>query len=1406
MSTTVKTGWLKDNNGEKFAPKTLISQVQTNDGTLFEEKIQADLDTMLDTAKSYTDQKTNGLASTSSVNTSISTHNTSTAAHNDIRDLITGLTNRLNTLANSDDITLDQMSEIVAYIKNNKSLIDGVTTSKVNVSDIINNLTTNVTNKPLSAAQGVAIKTLIDDLETVVDGKATKATSLSGYGITNAYTKTEVDSKLDAKSDSGHGHNYYGVCSTAAATVAKTVNITGFKLEVGAMVIVKFIEANSASNPTLDVSGTGAKPMCRYGTTALSTGTTTTGWYAGSVQVFVYDGTSWIRDYWNNSTYSNVGLGQGYTTCSTAAATKAKTASLSSYALSNGGIVAVKFTYAVPADATLNVNGKGAKPMYYAGAAITGDIIKAGDTATFMYESANGRYHLLAVDRWQKDINDIVTNFDSALENHENDNVKHITSAERTDWNIAKEHADSTHIGRVGSGTGAEEFGSSTTASGKYSHAEGVQTTASGYTSHAEGNYAVASGSKSHAECLSTTASGDASHAEGRSTTASGDNSHAEGQSTEAIGQDSHAEGNAVFCSSSNMSGEANATTYSVEWPDHFRQGDVVKYNDNYAKVISVDKDNKTVSLSKTLSSSALDASVWIPHCAFGKASHAEGLNTTASGDGSHAEGEHSVAGGSASHAEGNDTTASGDYSHAEGLGTTASKQSSHAEGELTTASGLYSHAEGYMTKAIGDRSHAECCGSSFAKLTISGDANATTYTIISVSMLESEDINVGHIIQCGENYAKITAYNPTASTITVDKTLSVNEALANTVVSVCDGVAYGNSSHAEGDRTTASGVISHAEGQKTIASYWYSHAEGQLTTASGMASHAEGSNTKASGDYSHAEGYMTTASKRYSHAEGSGTTASGDQSHAEGLGVTARRRSQHAQGEYNILDTIGNDSNRGTYAHIVGNGTADNARSNAHTLDWSGNAWFAGDVYVGSTSGTNKDSGSKILATQDYVDTKISEVSTSTKVLYAGKIKVSKRGSVSDFELSSHLVGGAKYEITLNGITYYDVAREYEDGYFELGAPWSEDTGEYDYSYYPFSIDYEMNKTLASSSATMETSFTSSSSQTMDCIIKECVDKLSVELLPDGVPFISEEETVIWCYRNTSKLATVSLAIKSIVPIERNKEYTITVDDISISGVPTYNDDYGDFAIWTEGYDDTSNKNAFIVLVYDDGSADIEWPNSAAAYKTITISTKATASRQIDESLVPDTIARMSDIPHYNVSETPILAETTVEFSPNNGYFNDSVTLTAPLVLGKTYKVVFDGMTYIVDAQDNGYDQTVIGNKEFFEYGINDTGEPFAVTSYQDGSCEIITEEFYANNISGDDDGTSTYTHTISISEYSEDIKYVPEECIPDSIKSAILPPVTEADNGKVLMVVNGKWQLVTLNLTVDENGVVSM
>lgn len=57
MSTTIKTGWLNDNNGDKFAPKTLSSQVITADGIILEDKIQSDIDEAIAYADNAAAQK-----------------------------------------------------------------------------------------------------------------------------------------------------------------------------------------------------------------------------------------------------------------------------------------------------------------------------------------------------------------------------------------------------------------------------------------------------------------------------------------------------------------------------------------------------------------------------------------------------------------------------------------------------------------------------------------------------------------------------------------------------------------------------------------------------------------------------------------------------------------------------------------------------------------------------------------------------------------------------------------------------------------------------------------------------------------------------------------------------------------------------------------------------------------------------------------------------------------------------------------------------------------------------------------------------------------------------------------------------------------------------------------------------
>lgn len=136
-----------------------------------------------------------------------------------------------------------------------------------------------------------------------------------------------------------------------------------------------------------------------------------------------------------------------------------------------------------------------------------------------------------------------------------------------------------------------------------------------------------------------------------------------------------------------------------------------------------------------------------------------------------------------------------------------------------------------------------------------------------------------------------------------------------------------------------ASGEAAFAAGYLTIASGEHSFATGRGSQATGQRAYAEGLNTKATGVNSHAEGNSTLASGNTSHAEGGNNEARGKWSHVEGRYNVAVADASHVQGKFSVEDT------EGKYAHIVGGGTSDTKRKNIHTIDWSGNAWFAGGV-----------------------------------------------------------------------------------------------------------------------------------------------------------------------------------------------------------------------------------------------------------------------------------------------------------------------------------------------------------------------------------------------------------------------------------------------------------------------------
>ena len=429
---------------------------------------------------------------------------------------------------------------------------------------------------------------------------------------------------------------------------------------------------------------------------------------------------------------------------------------------------------------------------------------------------------------------------------------------------------------------------------------------------------------------------------------------------------------------------------------------------------------------------------------------HAEGYGTTASGYESHAEGEYSTASGSYSHAEGYQTTASGQCAHAEGDQTVASEYRSHAEGYYTEASGMMSHAEGYRAKAIGHTAHAEGyeTKASGAKSHAEGEYTEATGDRSHAEGYESEAI--GEASHAEGSYTKATENSAHAEGYSTEASGQYSHAEgSNTVASYYYAHAEGmgskatkSAAHAEGKYTQATGEAAHAEGNYTEASGYCSHAEGQQAKATAEAAHAEGNYTEAQGPASHAENYQTIANGQYSHAQGLATTASGFTSHAEGCGTVAASSYTHVQGKYNIPDSDG------VYQHIVGNGSNQDNLSNAHTLDWDGNAWYAGSLKVGGTSYEDASEvalKSDIAMSWDNLENKPFYEIDNTQVVLSVEDIVGSYDEGGDLAFASVRVDGLTFETgtvyhitgVVNGdaVDVYDTANNgqlYVDGFYQ--------------------------------------------------------------------------------------------------------------------------------------------------------------------------------------------------------------------------------------------------------------------------------------------------------------------------------------------------------------------------------------
>lgn len=204
---------------------------------------------------------------------------------------------------------------------------------------------------------------------TGIDDKVNAGVYIGANGIRINYTDNP-----------GEGQSLY--LPTTGATVADIYAYIG-SLIVDTLQVDHIINLNTlgliGSNPTLGIYGNGAN---LYVNDASGNNTTIT---PANIQIngrTIFENTFW---------------GFGYSGCTTAAATATKVVAMEGYLARPGGIVSIYFQYAVPANATLNINNQGAKQIRYRYSQITSGVIAGGDTATFIYDGSY--YHLISLDK-----------------------------------------------------------------------------------------------------------------------------------------------------------------------------------------------------------------------------------------------------------------------------------------------------------------------------------------------------------------------------------------------------------------------------------------------------------------------------------------------------------------------------------------------------------------------------------------------------------------------------------------------------------------------------------------------------------------------------------------------------------------------------------------------------------------------------------------------------------------------------------------------------------------------------------------------------------------------------------------------------------------------------------------------
>lgn len=177
------------------------------------------------------------------------------------------------------------------------------------------------------------------------------------------YTAETLAARTVADRADARAVAYRGTCSTAAGTIAKVVDCSNFVLADGVTIAVqaKTAQTRISSTPTINVNGTGAKPLYYDGKEANTTNGNQVEWGTGATVLLTYNATS---DAWELVGEPHTYHGKSTETASTAA----KTATIPGMVLCKGTVVAVDMSNSNTATApTLTITsgiGFGAKAIY----------------------------------------------------------------------------------------------------------------------------------------------------------------------------------------------------------------------------------------------------------------------------------------------------------------------------------------------------------------------------------------------------------------------------------------------------------------------------------------------------------------------------------------------------------------------------------------------------------------------------------------------------------------------------------------------------------------------------------------------------------------------------------------------------------------------------------------------------------------------------------------------------------------------------------------------------------------------------------------------------------------------------------------------------------------------------------